>query len=64
TLQWALTVSDPTTWVQPWTMVINLKKSADAIYEYACHEGNMSMEGILAGARAEEAEANAAGGNE
>ena len=63
TLQWALTIDDATTWVQPWTMVINLKKSPDEIYEYACHEGNMSMEGILAGARAEEA-AQVSGGNE
>ncbi len=42
--------------------MINLKKSADAIFEYACHEGNLSMEGILAGARAEEAAALAAQG--
>lgn len=55
TLQWALTVDDPETWVQPWTLVINLKKSPDEIFEYACHEGNLSMQGILAGARAEEA---------
>ena len=62
TLQWALTVDDPETWVQPWTLVINLKKSDDEIFEYACHEGNLSMEGILAGARAEEAAALAHSG--
>lgn len=62
TLQWALTLDDPQTWVQPWTLVINLKKSEDDIFEYACHEGNLSMEGILAGARAEEAAALAAQG--
>ena len=55
TLQWALTIEDEQTWVQPWTLVINLRKSADPIFEYACHEGNLSMEGMLAGARAEEA---------
>ncbi len=60
TLQWAVTVEDANTWVQPWTLVINLKKSDDPIFEYACHEGNESMVGILAGARAEEAEAEAA----
>ena len=37
--------------------MIRLKKTAGLIYEYACHEGNYGMEGILAGARAEEAKA-------
>lgn len=60
TLEWALTIRDDSTWVQPWTAVINLKRSPDEIFEYACHEGNLSMEGILAGHRAEEAEAAAA----
>jgi hypothetical protein len=32
-----------------------LKKTDGQIYEYACHEGNYAMEGILAGARMEEA---------
>ncbi len=63
TLQWQITVNDPDTWVRPWTLVINLKRSAEPIFEYACHEGNLSMEGILAGARAEEAEAAAAQGS-
>jgi len=54
TLQWVLTVEDQGTWSQPWTLAINLKKSEQPIFEYACHEGNLSMEGILAGARAEE----------
>ena len=60
TLQWVLTIEDPKTWTRPWTMLINLKRSAEPIYEYACHEGNLAMEGILAGARAEEARAAAA----
>jgi hypothetical protein len=30
------------------------KRSTDRIYEYACHERNLSMEGILSGARADE----------
>ena len=38
----------------PWTVMIPLKKSPDDIFEFACHEGNYAMEGILAGARAEE----------
>jgi hypothetical protein len=59
-LNWSLTVDDPDTWVQPWTFMIRLKKTNEQIYEYACHEGNHSMIGILAGARAEEAKAAAA----
>ena len=42
------------TWTQPWTAAIALHKSDGAIFEYACHEGNYAMEGILAGARARE----------
>ena len=34
--------------------LIRLQQSQDAIYEYACHEGNTGLEGILAGARADE----------
>lgn len=58
-INWAITVDDPATWTQPWTFMIRLKRTDDQIYEYACHEGNYSMTGILAGARAEEAKAAA-----
>ncbi len=54
-LRYEITLEDPTTWTRPWTVMIPLSKSEDAIYEYACHEGNYSMEGMLAGARKEEA---------
>jgi hypothetical protein len=53
-INWVITVDDPKTWTQPWSFMIRLKRSDDQIYEYACHEGNHSMIGILAGARAEE----------
>ena len=33
---------------------IPLKRSTEKIYEYACHEGNIAMGGILAGARVQE----------
>jgi len=56
-MHWQVTVDDPATWTQPWTFMIRLKKTDGLIYEYACHEGNYAMEGILAGARAEEAKA-------
>ena len=57
TLSYEITFEDPTTWTRPWTVMIPLKRSDDAIFEYACHEGNYAMEGILAGARLEEAAA-------
>ena len=51
TLEYRLTFEDPTVWTTPWTMMIPLKRSNEKIYEYACHEGNHSLPGILAGAR-------------
>jgi hypothetical protein len=58
TLNYEVTITDPTTWAQPWTALIPLKRTDDAIYEYACHEGNYrSMEGSLKGMRTIEKEA-------
>ena len=57
TLDWELTFTDPTHWTRPWTMLIALKKSDDPVFEFACHEGNHAMTGILGGHRAEEMEA-------
>jgi hypothetical protein len=54
-INWQVTVEDPSTWTKPYTFMIRLKKAEGQIYEYACHEGNYAMEGILAGARREEA---------
>ncbi|HTM31694.1 MAG TPA: hypothetical protein VL263_10325 [Vicinamibacterales bacterium] len=59
-INWAITVEDPKTWTKPYTFMIRLKKTDGLIYEYACHEGNYAMTGILAGARAEEARAKRA----
>ncbi|MEX2332614.1 MAG: hypothetical protein WD600_00030 [Pseudohongiella sp.] len=53
-LEYQFTVEDPSTWEQPWTAVINYTASEDPIYEYACHEGNYALMGILSGARAAE----------
>ena len=53
-VQYGFTVEDPQTWMRPWTAEVQLTKSHQPLYEYACHEGNYAMEGILAGARAEE----------
>ncbi len=56
-LTYEVTVTDPTTWASSWTARIPLEKSQDAMFEYACHEGNYAMAGSLAGAREEEREA-------
>ena len=56
TLEYVITFNDPDTWESPWTVMIPMERSDEALYEYACHEGNYSMEGILAGARLLEAE--------
>jgi hypothetical protein len=53
-LNYEVTVDDPTTWTKPWSAMVPLKHSPDKIYEFACHEGNHSLPGILAGARVEE----------
>ena len=42
-------MEDPETWTESWTAVIRMNKSDDALYEYACHEGNIGMEGICPG---------------
>ncbi len=55
TIKYEVTLDDPTTWTKPWTAVTRLKQTQQAIYEFACHEGNRDvMVGMLAGARAEE----------
>ena len=53
-LRQEITLTDPDTWTTPWTVELLLDRSTEAIFEYACHEGNYAMPGILAGARAEE----------
>ena len=53
------TIDDPTTWTRPWKYEVPMQWNPEPLYEYACHEGNYAMEVILAGARAEEAEAAA-----
>ena len=51
TLLYQFTVDDPSSFTSAWTGEIPSWRSQDMIYEYACHEGNYGMEGILAGAR-------------
>jgi hypothetical protein len=53
-LQYEITINDPGTWLKPWSLMIPLKHVDHPLYEYACHEGNYGLAGILAGARVEE----------
>jgi hypothetical protein len=55
TIEYTFTVDNPTMWTRPWTAVINWKRSRGDLHEYACHEGNYSLRGMLSAARAEEA---------
>ena len=57
TLLYSATVDDPTVWTRPWTFEIPMVSSDQPLFEYACHEGNYGLTNILAGALAEEAEA-------
>src|SRR5262252_532068 len=54
TLLYQFTIDDPTTWAKQWSGEIPMKKVTAPLYEYACHEGNYGMAGVLSGARAEE----------
>ena len=48
------TVEDSGAYTQPWAAEIPFRKTDSSMYEYACHEGNYALPGILAGARREE----------
>jgi len=50
------TVEDDNLYSQPWTAELSFHATDGPIYEYACHEGNYAMPGILAGARMLEAQ--------
>ena len=48
------TIDDPTVYTKPWTMEVSLEKSEGPVFEFACHEGNRGLAGVLAGERAQE----------
>jgi hypothetical protein len=48
------TVNDPATFTKPWTAQMFMAKTEGPLFEYACHEGNLGLEGVLSGFRAEE----------
>jgi hypothetical protein len=54
-IEWSVTLDDAATWPRPWTFGMNLTKDdTQPVFEYACHEGNYGLTGILSAARAEE----------
>jgi hypothetical protein len=59
-IDYQYTITDPSVYTRPFTVSLPMPRRDDRIYEYACHEGNHSMVGILGGARAEEKRAEEA----
>ena len=56
TILYQFTVEDPENYTQPWSGELPMNLSTDQVFEYACHEGNYALPGILAGARVADAE--------
>ena len=57
TISYEATINNPMSWVRTWTLALPLRREQGVgigIFEYACHEGNLGMTGILRGARADE----------
>ena len=55
TITYEFTVDDPTTFARPWSAAVPMKKTEGPLFEFACHEGNYGLAGMLRAARAEEA---------
>jgi len=51
TLRYEFTMDDPAVWSSKWTASIPMRRSDELIFEYACHEANYGLEGVLKGAR-------------
>jgi hypothetical protein len=62
TILYDFQVEEPRAYTQTWRGEIPMHATKGPIYEYACHEGNYSLSGILAGARTEEERAASARG--
>jgi len=54
TISYRLTVTDPNTYSRPWTLENSWWRTDEPMFEVGCHEGNIGLRAILAGARAEE----------
>ena len=56
-IRYAFSVDDPSTYARPWRGEMPLRRAKGPMFEFACHEGNYSIAGALAGARQAEREA-------
>ena len=56
TVAYEYTVTDPARYTAPYTVMMPFRRTDGLIFEYACHEGNIGLYGILAGARKLESE--------
>ncbi|MBM3809260.1 MAG: hypothetical protein FJW22_13825 [Acidimicrobiia bacterium] len=54
TLLYQFEVDNPTAYTRPWKGELTLARSNERVYEFACHEGNYSLENMLRGYRASE----------
>ena len=54
TIDYQVTVNDPTVWTGPWTVAAPMTAMDGSLFEYACHEGNYAIPNALRGSRAEE----------
>jgi hypothetical protein len=56
TVEWSVTFYDQSAWARPWTIAMNLTKSDESqhAFEYACHEGNLTLSNLLSSARVDE----------
>ena len=57
TLVYRFEIDNPTAFTKPWKGELTMARSAEPIYEYACHEGNYAMSNLLRGYRASERQA-------
>jgi hypothetical protein len=56
-LVYRYTINDPAYYSRPWTVEYSMVRTKDQMYEFACHEGNYSLGGMLSGARKDDAKA-------
>lgn len=56
TILYQFTVEDPANYTRPWSGELPMVANGERLFEYACHEGNYALPGILAGARRADSE--------
>ena len=54
-LRYEVTVDDPQTWTRRWTAALDLEPQKEAMFEYACHEGNTAIRNYIETSRFERA---------